>query len=158
MKKKENIDMNLKWTSENSLRLSRIITFTVFALGVIALFLIPIIAQWYDDVSGKPPIMPILTAALYLGDIMFLLALWELMKLLRNIAKQELFTAENVRCVRIISWCCYGAAAVMFVLSFWRLTAFLVAFMAGFVALILRVVKNMLASAAEMREENDYTI
>lgn len=150
--------MNLKWTSENSLKLSRIITAAVFALGVIVLFLIPIITQWYDDVSCKPPIMPILTAALYLGDAVFLLAMWQLIKLLRNIAKQELFTAENVRCVRIISWCCFGAAAVMLALSFWRLTAFMVAFMAGFVGLILRVVKNMLASAAEMREESDYTI
>ena len=150
--------MNLKWTSENSLKLSRIITVAVFALGVIMLFLIPVVTQWYDAVSGKPPIMPILTAALYLGDAVFLLALWELMKLLRNIAKQELFTDENVRCVRIISWCCFGAALIMAALSFWRLTAFLVAFMAGFVGLILRVVKNLLASAAEMREENDYTI
>lgn len=150
--------MNVKWTSENSLRLSRIITVAVFALGVIVLFLIPIITQWYDDVSGKPPIMPILTAALYLGDAVFLLAMWELMKLLKNISRQELFTAANVRCVRIISWCCFGAAAIMAALSFWRLTAFMVAFMAGFVGLILRVVKNMLASAVEMREENDYTI
>ena len=150
--------MNLKWTSENSLKLSRIITVAVFALGVIMLFLIPVVTQWYDAVSGKPPIMPILTAALYLGDAVFLLAMWELMKLLKNISRQELFTAANVRCVRIISWCCFGAAAIMAALSFWRLTAFMVAFMAGFVGLILRVVKNMLASAVEMREENDYTI
>ena len=40
--------MDLKWTSEKSLRLSRILTIAVLALAVIILFLIPMITQWYD--------------------------------------------------------------------------------------------------------------
>ena len=150
--------MNLKWTSEKSLRLSRILTIAVLALAVIILFLIPMITQWYDDVSGKNPIMPVLTVCLYLSDILAIGALWELKTLLANISKQELFTERNTKCVRIISWCCFGLAAVFAVLSFWRLLALLVAVIAAFVGLILRVVKNMLATATELREENDFTI
>ena len=85
-------------------------------------------------------------------------ALWELKTLLANISKQELFTERNTKCVRVISWCCFGLAAVFAVLSFWRLLALLVAIIAAFVGLILRVVKNMLATATELREENDFTI
>ncbi|MBQ3842702.1 MAG: DUF2975 domain-containing protein [Ruminiclostridium sp.] len=150
--------MNIKWTSENSLRLSRILTFAVLVLAVVILFLIPIITQWYDDVSGKEPIMPVLTVCAYIADVIVIAALWELNRLLTNISKQELFTERNTRCVRIISWCCFGLAAVFAVLSFWRLLALLVAVIAAFVGLILRVVKNMLATATELREENDYTI
>ena len=150
--------MDLKWTSEKSLRLSRILTIAVLALAVIILFLIPMITQWYDDVSGKNPIMPVLTVCLYFADIMAIGALWELKTLLANISKQELFTERNTKCVRVISWCCFGLAAVFAVLSFWRLLALLVAVIAAFVGLILRVVKNMLAAAAEIREENDFTI
>ena len=150
--------MNLKWTSEKSLKLSRILTIAVLAFAVIILFLIPIITVWYDSVSGKEPIMPVLTVCFYLCDILAVIALWELHILLRNISKQELFTDRNTRCVRIISWCCFGVAAVFALLTFWRLLALLVAFIAAFAGLILRVVKNMLAAAAELREENDFTI
>ncbi|MBO6302322.1 MAG: DUF2975 domain-containing protein [Ruminiclostridium sp.] len=150
--------MNIKWTKERSLMLSRALTWAVLILAVGVLFCIPFITIWYDNVSGKEPIMPVLTVCFYLCDIMAILALWELKTLLSNISKQELFTERNTRCVRIISWCCFGVAAVFAVLTFWRLLALLVAFIAAFVGLILRVVKNMLAAAAELREENDYTI
>lgn len=150
--------MNINWTKERSLMLSRALTWAVLILACALLFLIPIITIWYDNVSEKPPIMPILTAAFYLCDIIAIIALWQLKNLLANISKQELFTDCNTRCVRIISWCCFGVAAVMAALSFWRLLALLVAFIAAFVGLILRVVKNMLAAAAELREENDFTI
>lgn len=137
---------------------SRALTWAVLILACVILFLIPIITIWYDSVSGKPPIMPILTACFYICDFLAIIALWELKTLLANISKQELFTDRNTRCVRIISWCCFGVAAVFAALTFWRLLALLVAFIAAFVGLILRVVKNMLAAAAELREENDYTI
>ncbi len=150
--------MNIKWTKERSLLLSRALTWAVLALAIAVLFLIPIITIWYDNVSGKEPIMPVLTVCFYLCDILAIIALWELKTLLANISKQELFTERNTRCVRIISWCCFGVAAVFAALTFWRLLALLVAFIAAFVGLILRVVKNMLAAAAELREENDYTI
>ncbi len=150
--------MNIKWTKDRSLMLSRALTWAVLILACSILFLIPIITVWYDNVSGKPPIMPILTTCFYLCDIFAIIALWELKNLLANISKQELFNDRNTRCVRIISWCCFGIAAVMAALSFWRLLALLMAFIAAFVGLILRVVKNMLAAAAELREENDYTI
>lgn len=150
--------MNIKWTSANSLKLTRILTTAVFVLSCAVLFLIPIITNWYDNVSGKPPIMPVLTVCLYICDIFAILALWELNIMLKNISKQELFTDRNTRCVRVISWCCFGVAAVFLALSFWRLFALLLAVVAGFVGLILRVIKNMLATAAELREENDYTI
>ncbi len=150
--------MNIKWTHKRSLVLSRILTWAMFLLACSILFLIPIITDWYDAVSGKPPIHTVLTVCLYVSDVFALLAIWELNILLRNISKQELFTEKNTRCVRIISWCCFGVAAVCAVLAFWRILALMIAIVAAFVGLILRVVKNMLAAATEMREENDYTI
>ena len=150
--------MNIKWTKERSLTLSYALTWAVLILAGATLFLIPVITTWYDAVSGKPPIMPVLTVCCYLCDALARIALWELKKLLSNISKQELFTEQNTRCVRVISWCCFGVAAVMCGLTFWRLLALLIAVVAAFVGLILRVVKNMLAAATELREENDFTI
>ncbi|MBO6232121.1 MAG: DUF2975 domain-containing protein [Ruminiclostridium sp.] len=150
--------MNIRWTKERSLMLSYALTCAVLILACAALFLIPVITMWYDAVSGKEPIMPVLTVCCYLCDIIAIIALWELRKLLSNISKQQLFTDANTRCVRVISWCCFGVAAVLCVLAFWRLLALLLAIVTAFVGLILRVVKNMLAAATELREENDFTI
>lgn len=150
--------MNIKWTSEKSLLLSRALTWAVLVLACAALFFIPLVTEWYDAVSGKEPIKPVLNIIFYICDVFAILAVWELNILLTNISKQELFTDRNVKCVRIISWCCFGVAAVFSVLTFWRLLALMVAFIAAFVGLILRVVKNMLAAATELREENDFTI
>ena len=150
--------MNMKWTANKSLFLSRVLTLATLALAVAGLFCIPIITEWYDAISGQEPIRIVLTTVLYLSDILGILALWKLLALLNNIAKQAVFVKENASCVRIISWCCFGVAALWLVLSFWRLLAFFVAFVAAFFGLILRVVKNLLVMAEEIREENDFTI
>ena len=150
--------MNINWTKERSLAFTRFLTIAFLIVAGALIFLIPFITSWYDSVSGKDPIMPVLTVCFYLCDIIAIAALWKLLVLLTNISKQELFTDKNAACVRVISWCCFGVAAVFAALAFWRLLALFVAFIAAFVGLILRVVKNMLAAAAEMREENDYTI
>jgi hypothetical protein len=49
-------------------------------------------------------------------------------------------------------------AAVWLALTFWRFMAFFVAFIMAFAGLLVRVMKNMLEAAIELREENDFTI
>ena len=150
--------MELKWNKTRSLTLSRILTLATFVAAIAMLFCIPIAAEWYDAVSEQEPIRLQLTTGLYLSDILALAALWELLKMLGNIAAQKIFVSGNERCLRVISWCCFAVAAVWCVLGFWRRLAFAVAFIAVFAGLIVRVVKNMVAMAVELREENDYTI
>lgn len=150
--------MNLKWTAEKSVALSRILTAVMLALGAAAVICIPICTEWYDAVSGMAPISPVLNTALYLSDALFLTAMWALHVMLGNLAKQALFVTKNVTCMRVISWCCFAVSVIWLALSFWRLLAFFVAFVAAFAGLILRVMKNLFAKAVELREENDYTI
>ena len=79
-------------------------------------------------------------------------------RLLRNISEEEVFIQENVRSLRIMSWCLIAAALVYLVGSLfdWYLVVFAAA--AAFVGLILRVVKNVFAQAVELKNENDFTI
>ncbi len=150
--------MKCKWTSDNSLLLTRVLTLAVLFLAAAALFCIPIITEWYDAVSEQKPIRTVLNIVLYASDLTGMFAVWELHRLLTNIAKQKLFVQENVTCFRLISWCCFAVAAIWAVLTFWRLLALFVALIAAFAGLILRVLKNLLEQAVAMREENDYTI
>ena len=150
--------MKLNWTSAHSLRLSRLLTLIVLLLGIGGLFCIPIITEWYDAVSEQEPIHNLLNVIFYVSDMLGILAVWELLRMLGNIAKEQLFVEQNVTCLRVISWCCFGVAIVWTPLVYFRLLAVFVAFVAAFAGLILRVMKNLFAAAVTLREENDYTI
>ena len=117
-----------------------------------------------------------------MGDILFLLcvfyiccpaawiALLSIIKLLMNISKGEIFVFANVRSMKILSWCCAFVSAVGFVAGFLSLpffshvsgllylTFFIVSLGAAFMMLILRVLKNIMAKATEIKNENELTI
>ena len=83
-----------------------------------------------------------------------------LFMLLNNISKKKIFVPENVKNLRIISWCCFAVAALLAVwgiLTFLEII-FLAAFIVGFIGLILRVVKNVFEEAVSIKEENDFTV
>lgn len=89
---------------------------------------------------------------------MGLTALAALIFLLKNIMKNEMFCRENVRLLWIISNCCFIVAAITFAGGFFWLPFFVIAGAAGFMGLIIRVVKNVMQKAVELREENDLTV
>ena len=79
-------------------------------------------------------------------------------QLLQNIRAQLVFDAKNVRLLRQVSWCCVGAGAVCLVSCLYYLPFIAVAIAAGFMALIVRIVKNVFEQAIRMKDELDYTI
>ena len=82
-----------------------------------------------------------------------------LYKFLRRIEKGEVFVPENVTALRRISWCCAGAAVLCLAAVFICYRPFAVlAAAAGFMALLVRVLKNAFAQAVRMKNELDYTI
>jgi hypothetical protein len=98
--------------------------------------------------------MPII----YLCCAIALIALVSLDQLLFNIKNGIVFEARNVHILRRISWCCLIAALVLLVGSFFSLVFLLLSVMAGFMGLILRVVKNVFQAAVDLKAENDFTI
>ena len=76
----------------------------------------------------------------------------------KEIRKGEIFIRENVRRMRIISWCCACAAGVCALSALYYLPFAFVAAAAGFMALIVRIVKNAFEQAIAMKDELDLTI
>ena len=148
----------MKWTQKASLRLTTIINWVAFATVVFLMFFIPVMARWYDDVSMTPPIFLPLCICLDLSAGQGLVVLLTLGRLLHNLNRDRIFVTQNVTCLRIISWCCFGVALVFLVLAWFRSLGLLVAFAAAFFGLILRVLKNVFARAVTLQEEADYTI
>ncbi len=81
-----------------------------------------------------------------------------LFALLLRVRKEAVFTAESVALLRGISWCCVAAGALFVWLGFYFLISYAVAFVALLVGLCLRVVKNVIAEATEIKSENDLTV
>ncbi len=86
-------------------------------------------------------------------------------KLLINIKWHRVFVSANVKLLRILSWACVYAATVGFISfivillkDFMFETMFILSAGEFFVALIVRVVKNVFEKAIEIKEENDLTV
>ena len=82
-----------------------------------------------------------------------------LVKLLLLVKRHLVFTDRAVSCLRTISWCCFleaGLCALSAILYF-RIHLALF-FVAGFLGLVLRVVKNVIEEAVALKAENDFTV
>lgn len=86
-------------------------------------------------------------------------------KLLINIKKDIVFDKSNIKLLSIISYACFfaslvGLAAFVFILIEDFMFETMLVLSAGefFMALVVRVVKNVFQKAIEIKEENDLTI
>ena len=75
------------------------------------------------------------------------------------VRRRQVFTDGAVSCLRTISWCCFIEAGLFVVIGvlFFGIDLIL-AFVAGFLGLVLRVVKNVIEEAVALKAENDFTI
>ena len=147
--------MNPKLSAKFTLWCSRIITMCVLVL----VFLFPNLLQWYQ---GLRPLGLHGAAAVFFGFYLcvpiVLYALWCINQIITNVLKDAVFVIENVRYVRRIRWCCAGVSLICAPAAcFYQPLIFMVVIMA-FLALIVSVVKNILAAAVSLREENDLTV
>lgn len=152
-----------KWTDKMSLTLSRVI---VYMLAVIFVLACVYVASSFIG-SGWGPLALVWELGLdpagfcvtfYLCAALAFTALFFLNKLLKNVKNEQLFIDENVKILRILSWCCYLVGIVTAFYSIWAYQFMVIAAAAAFFGLIIRVLKNVFAKAVEMREENDGTI
>ena len=85
-------------------------------------------------------------------------ALYMLIRLLRNILKDDVFILSNVRYLRYISWCCWAVALATGIAGVFYMPLAIIAAAMLVVGTLLRVVKNVVHAAVALREENDLTI
>ncbi len=81
-----------------------------------------------------------------------------LYKLLRNMKRGIVFDRMNVKELRYTSWCCFGACVISLPSTAYYLPFVVIAIAAGFMGLIVRIVKNTFEQAIAMKEELDFTV
>ena len=99
-----------------------------------------------------------LMVTIYLCSVFAWFLLFHLWKLLDNMKKGLVFIEDNVKRLRVVSWCCVGAAVICFASCAYYLPFLFVSIAAAFMALIVRIVKNVFQQANAMKSELDFTV
>ena len=151
------------WDVTTSATLSLVVSWIALILGVACVpLLIPILravripGTIFDDRFVARAAGP-----LYLCLAFGIAALVVLIRLLSDIRRREVFTLVNVRRLRLISYCGFAimaACAVGAIVASPRPIFVFLALVAGFLGLIMRIVKNVIDAARELKEDSDYTI
>ena len=158
------------WTKSKSAALSLVCTRTLIAIFIAAAVCLPFIlsgGSYYGVRHGggilylgmpEETVLAVYICA-YASFVPAIIALLSLDLLLRNIRKDHVFVRVNVKCLRILSWCCFAIAIIM--LCGWPFLSYVLLFVAAaaaFFGILMRVVKNVIDAACEIKDENDYTI
>ena len=124
-----------------------------------ALFLMPYAAKMYEQISFQRDNVTVpLLITFYVCAAFGFVILFVLNKLIKNIGSEKVFIDENVKLLKILSYCCFAIAIVTLIFARFRILVFVITFTAAFIGLILRVIKNCFTEAIRLREENDFTI
>ncbi len=148
------------WNEEKSVGLTRICTLAFMALLIAVVATAPWLTSWFISISRAPleGSQPLFMVTIYTGALPAGYLLFNLWLLLGGIKAGQIFTLANVERLRRISWSCFAGAGLALV-SAWYYSPWLIVFVsAAFMGLIVRVVKNLVAQAASMKDEIDHTI
>ena len=151
---------------KRSVTLSLAVCYLVCALLTAGLFVGPwAVKMWFRLFRGLPENSEVLIYMLTLFKRSFypcaflgFVTLYSLIRLLRNIQKDAIFITANVKYLRCISWCCFVVSLITSVSGILYIPYLFVSVAAGFVGLMLLVVKNVMANAVQLKEENELTI
>ncbi len=131
-----------------------VLTYVFSALVVILCILLPFLTNGVFSDENRITVL----AVYYVCVPVALFAMYLLGALIRSIRKSQVFIMTNVLRLRLLSWCCGYVAISSFVAGIFYFPMLIISLCALFMCIILRVVKNVIAAAVEMKKENELTI
>mgnify|MGYP004502588473 FL=1 len=144
---------------KRSIAITSVLIKIAIVLCTAALFLMPYAAKMYEQISFQRDNVTVpLLITFYVCAAFGFVILFVLNKLIKNIGSEKVFINENVKLLKILSYCCFAIAVVTLIFARFRILVFVITFAAAFIGLILRVIKNCFTEAIRLREENDFTI
>lgn len=144
---------------KRSIAITSVLIKVAIVLCTAALFLMPYAAKMYEQISFQRDNVTVpLLITFYVCAAFGFVILFVLNKLIKNIGSEKVFIDENVKLLKILSYCCFAIAVVTLIFARFRILVFVITFAAAFIGLILRVIKNCFTGAIRLREENDFTI
>lgn len=148
------------WNNKKSMILSRIFIFAFMIIAVLGVLFGYQLITWFigfsrAEVQGKENLFMITS---YSSAVFVIATLYQLNRLLSNIASDQIFIANNVKSIRICSWCCFVVAFICLISTCYYAPFFIVSIGVAFMGLLLRIIKNIFEKAIQIQEENEFTI
>lgn len=151
------------WDDRKSILLTRLVTGGVFIACILIALAGPAIVDWLIArgrvaVTG-PAVRGVMLGLGYVLAALALWMLWQLERLLARLGQGAVFVPANVQALRRIAWCCALAAVICVPAGAALYFPFAcMGIAAGFMALIVHVLKNAFEQAVKMQDELDYTV
>lgn len=151
------------WDDRKSILLTRLVTGGVFIACILIALAGPAIVDWLITrgrvaVTG-PAVRGVMLGLGYVLAALALWMLWQLERLLARLGQGAVFVPANVQALRRIAWCCALAAVICVPAGAALYFPFAcMGIAAGFMALIVHVLKNAFEQAVKMQDELDYTV
>jgi hypothetical protein len=148
------------WNGKKSISLSKLCVLIFMAMLIGTAISAPWITQRFlvfsrADLVGMEIFF---LSTIYSGSIPAAVLLFCLYRLLHRIEIEQVFITANVECLRWISWSCFAGAIICLVSVPYYFPWIFVAVAAAFMGLIVRVIKNIVAQAVELKNESDLTV
>ena len=144
---------------------SNSVTFTLWCNRLVMLAVavlvpsMPVLLRWYNTVRILSQDQNLaLLAAFYCCVPVVLFALWQLERLLRNIRAEQVFVWENVNLIRAVGICCALVGVICLAAAFFYAPLVFLSVIMAFLCPVVNVVRQVVRSAIEIREENEPTI
>lgn len=154
------------WNSKKSVTLSIVVCIILAVILALLIILGPFLFETYmvgyrgfiKNSSSLWQIKRVFAYCFYPSAVFAGAALYSLIKLLFNIKNSEIFIPQNVKHLRVVSWCCIAVAIITFIGGLFYIPFFFIFAAAGFVGMLLRVLKNVMQAAVELKEDNELTV
>ena len=155
-----------KISAKSSVILSIVFSVLLFAISAAGAFFIPSLADLailtrkavYPDLESGMFDKVFIIILLYLALAVIVTVNIMLIRLLVRVRKGLVFTDISVSLLRYVAWGCFALSAVLCAMTYFFRLSIVVAFLAAFLGSCLRVFKNALEEAMEIKSENDLTV
>ena len=154
------------WNRRRSVTLSLWVCYLAAAVLAVGLFAGPWAVEvwfrlyrgWEENSEGLARMITLFKACFYPCACLGFVTLYSLIRLLLNIKKDSIFIMRNVKYLRRISWCCIAVSLITLAAGVLYIPYVFISVAAGFMGLMLRVVKNVMENTVQLKEENELTI
>lgn len=155
-----------KISTKFSIALSLTVAIIFFVACIVAAFLLPTVVDMLidtpDNIGNRGDITQggriFVHIVSYVLLMVFAFADVLLVFLLFRVKRGKVFTQLSVSLIRGVSWCCFGIALTFALLGVYFQLALIMAFLALFLGICIRVVKNVIEEATLIKNENDLTV
>ncbi len=146
--------------SEKSLKITKLIVILLAAFFIFFLFAAPFVFNWYcyDILGTRGDRAIVLRTVFYACSPSAAVTLIYTFKFLKNLERGEVFTERTVKYLKILSYACLSVVPLSIPLCFFFLAGLPIPAAAGFMWLILRIIKNAFEYGTQIKNENDLTV